>query len=261
MSPPAMNPTPYPDINAVLQLLLTSVRAVLDNYFIGLYLYGSLASGDFDPGHSDIDFLVVTSEELTKNLISDLETMHTSIYESGLDWATKLEGSYVPIDAMRKYNPTGPAVPMTNKDKFLVARQDIDWVINRHILYTSGVVITGPPLQSIIDPVRPEELQEAVLTLIRDRWTPWVHNPDLFLGMGYQPFVVLTMCRALYALEHGTIASKRHSAEWVIAKSDRKWAKLINQAMAWHDGDLPGDIEETRRFISDTIEQAKSFRR
>jgi len=249
-------PTPYQDVNLVLQTLLDNVRVVLGDYFIGMYLYGSLASGEFDPSCSDIDFLVVTSGELPNNLISDLETMHARIYESGLEWATKLEGSYVPIDAMRMYSPTSPACPMINEGKFQVVRHDIDWVINRYILYNSGVVIAGPSLDTLIDPVKPEELRKAVLSLLRDVWTPWLYNPDLFSGTGYQPFVVLMMCRALYTLEHGTVASKQRSAEWVIARSDRKWARLINQATAWHYGEPPGDVQETQEFMRYILKEA-----
>ena len=257
-----MSPTPYYDINLFLQILLDNVRGVLGDYFVGMYLYGSLATGDFDPNKSDIDFLVVTSEKLPKSLISDLKTMHTRIYESGLEWSTRLEAAYIPIDAMRVYSPTGPACPLVNMNKlfnqneFLVARPETNWVINRHVLYTKGVVITGSPLQSIIDPVRPEQLQEAALTYLRDDWEPWTHNPDLFVGEGYQPFVVLTMCRALYTLKHGTVASKLRSAEWVIANLDRKWTKLINQAMTWHYGDPPGDIGQTQEFIRYILKEA-----
>jgi hypothetical protein len=42
------SPTPYPDVNAILNVLLAAVRAILGNQFVGFYLYGSLASGDFD---------------------------------------------------------------------------------------------------------------------------------------------------------------------------------------------------------------------
>jgi hypothetical protein len=249
-------PTPYYDVNLVLRTLLDNAQTILGDYFAGMYLYGSLATGEFDPGRSDIDFLVVTRKKLPDNLISDLKTMHTRIYESGLRWAARLEGSFVPISAMRKYSQTGPVCPMIKQDKFMVARQDIDWVINRHVLYTSGVVIAGPPLRPMIDPVRPEELQQAVLSLLRNAWTPWLRNPDFFLGMGYQPFVVVTMCRALYTLEHGTVASKRHSAEWVMAKSDRKWAQLINRVLAWQYGDSPGDIRQTQEFMRYILKEA-----
>lgn len=251
-----ISPTPYDDINLFLQILLDNVQAVLGDYFTGMYLYGSLASGDFDPGRSDIDPLVVTSEELPENLISDLEFMHKRIYESGSEWAKKMSGAYIPLDAIRKYDPTGPACPLFNRDEFLVARPDIDWVIHRHILYTSGIVIAGPPLQSIIDPVRPEQLREAALVLLRNDWPQWIHNPDFFNGNGYQPFVVLTMCRALYTIKHGNVAPKRQSAEWVIANSDRKWTEVIKQAMAWHYGDPPGDIGQTQEFMRYVLKEA-----
>ena len=244
-----MSLTPYDDINSFLQVFLNNVRAALVEYFIGMYLFGSLATGGFDANRSDIDFLVVTSEKLPKRLISDLKIMHTHMYESGLEWGTKLQGAYIPIDDMRVYSPTGPACPLVNMNEFLVARPESNWVLNRHSLYTSGLVITGPPLQTIIDPVRPEELKEAVLTLLRDNWVSLVHNSDFFLRTEYQPFSVLSMCCFLYILEHGTVASKRHSVEWVLTKSDRKWAKLINQAMKWHYGDPPGDIKQTQEFI------------
>jgi len=255
-----MFPTPYRDVNLVLQTLLENVRAVLGDYFTGMYLYGSLASGEFDPGRSDIDFLVVTSQKLPGNLISDLETMHVRIGDSGLEWAAKLEGSYIPRDAMPAYSPAGPACPMINESKFRVARHDVDWVINRHVLSTSGVVIAGPPLRAMINPVRPDELREAALLLLRDRWAPLLNDPDLFIRPGYQPFVVLTMCRALYTLEHGAVASKRRSAEWLRDKSGSQWADLINQAIVWHDGDPSGDIGQTWQFMQYVLKQAGLLR-
>jgi predicted nucleotidyltransferase len=80
-------PTIYPDVNQVLKILLKNVRVILGDYFVGMYLYGSLASGDFDPGRSDIDFLVVTSKELPGNIVAELKSMHTRLYKSGMEWA------------------------------------------------------------------------------------------------------------------------------------------------------------------------------
>ena len=42
------NPTPYPELNEVLALLVTSTQKVLEDNFIGFYLQGSFAVGDFD---------------------------------------------------------------------------------------------------------------------------------------------------------------------------------------------------------------------
>ena len=49
------DPTAYPDVNAVLAELSASVQTVLGHHFVGMYLYGSLALGDFNPRSSDID--------------------------------------------------------------------------------------------------------------------------------------------------------------------------------------------------------------
>ena len=51
-------------VNATLADLLDRVRGIAGGHLFGMYLYGSLASGDFDPARSDIDFLVVTDGEL-----------------------------------------------------------------------------------------------------------------------------------------------------------------------------------------------------
>ena len=59
-------PTPYnDDANTLLLSMLTEAQTVLRERLVGFYLYGSLSLGDFDPASSDIDFLIVTEEELS----------------------------------------------------------------------------------------------------------------------------------------------------------------------------------------------------
>ena len=76
MSAHLTHPTPYPDVNAVLHELLAGVQAILGDHFVGLYLHGSLAIGDFNPHRSDIDFVVVTAGELPDEMLPALEAMH-----------------------------------------------------------------------------------------------------------------------------------------------------------------------------------------
>ena len=115
-------PTPYPDVNAVLHALLANVQDILGDYFVGLYLYGSLASGDFDPLRSDIDFVVVTTDQLPEELISALEEMHHRLWASGLKWVAKLEGTYIPQPDLRRYDPTAALCPCVNEGRFYLAR-------------------------------------------------------------------------------------------------------------------------------------------
>ncbi len=250
-----MSLTPYDDVNAFVLVLLDRVQSIFGGHFVGLYLFGSLAIGDFDPGRSDIDFLVVTTVVLPDSSISKLKTMHSRLQESSLRWATRLEGAYMPLDAIRTENPDGPRCALVHindvfdKNEFVVVRPESNWVINRHVLRTKGLVAAGPSPRTIIDPVPSAKLKQAVLTMLHNNWTSWLQNIDLLYHPGHQPFAVLTMCRSLYILKYGTVTSKKRSAEWVKKTGRGRWAPLIDCALAWYPGDPPGDVTETQEFI------------
>jgi len=78
MSNQNTHPTPYPEVNTVLNVLLADVQTILGNQFISMYLYGSLADGGFDQD-SDVDFVVVTKEDLPEALFSALQAMHVRV--------------------------------------------------------------------------------------------------------------------------------------------------------------------------------------
>ncbi len=67
-----VHPTPFPDVNSLLDKLLSGVHNILDDTFVGLYLYGSLASGDFDLERSDVNRLVGTRDALSSESYSAL---------------------------------------------------------------------------------------------------------------------------------------------------------------------------------------------
>ncbi len=104
-------PTPYPDVNAFLHQFLSHVRAVLGQDFVGLYLYGSLSLGDFDPASSDIDAVVATAMPLGSEVIEELRGLHARMQASDGDWARRLEVSYMPLTALRRYDPTATRHP------------------------------------------------------------------------------------------------------------------------------------------------------
>jgi predicted nucleotidyltransferase len=260
MPPEVFSPTPYPDVNTVLKLLLKEAQGVLDNYFIGLYLHGSLALGDFNPGSSDIDFCIVTSRELPLKLISELEAAHQRINDSGLAWVDKLEGSYLSKKAVRRYRPEEVPHPHVWNKKFQVTRDESAWAIDRHILREHGVTVAGPPVKPLIDPVSPDELRNVIITGIRDEWVSKLNEPEWLKPPSSQPFVVLTCCRALYTMKFGTIVSKPVSARWAVEALGKQWKGLIETALAWHYGLPHGDIEQTLQFMRYTMEQIGALR-
>ncbi len=242
------------EVQAVLQLLLAEVRAVLGPDFIGLYLYGSLSSGDFNPRSSDIDFLVVTARQLPAERVQALKEMHTRITASGLKWAQKLEGSYIPLDDLRRYDPAHATHPSIGVDwKFGVYPHGHDWIIQRHILRQQGVRLAGPPPQTLIDPISPDEIRQAVRDTLHDWWQGHVIDSRRLQSRDYQAFAVLTMCRALYTLQTGEIVSKPVAAAWAKRTLEPHWAGLIDRALAFEPDDGVDDVAETQEFIRYTL--------
>jgi hypothetical protein len=227
------NPTPYPEVNEVLNLLLSNAQEILGDRFAGMYLYGSLSSGDFNPESSDIDFMIVTAGSLPEEKIAALDAMHQKLWSSGMKWASKLEGSYVPKELIRRHDPDGAPCPAVNEGRFYVAGFGSDGIIQRHIIRECGVVLAGPDPKTLIDPVSPEEIRAAVRGILQEWWFPMLADPSWLANHGseYHAFAILTMCRALYALEHGTIVSKPSAARWAQTHLGERWSQVIERSI------------------------------
>ena len=261
MTTRVITPTPYPYVNEAVQMLLTNIQAVLNDYFVGLYLLGSLASGGFDPGHSDIDFLVVTTKALPKSLFPALEAMHMRIRDSSLEWAKKLEGTYLSRRVIHVFTPSKRKIPYLNEGRFFITEQGMEWIINRYILWENGITVAGPPIKSMIAPISRDELRKAIVDTLLTYWTPKVNERGWLEPPGHQPYIVLTCCRALYTLKHGIIASKSVSAEWALKALDKHWKGLIEHAINWHYGMPGGDIEGTLKMMRYTLKEAKNYQK
>jgi predicted nucleotidyltransferase len=105
-SKPMKLPTPYKELNKVLDELVAGVRKVLVSKFIGAYLQGSFATGWFDQ-HSDVDFVVVINSELSPVETGTLQLLHIQVYDLDSEWAKHLEGSYFPKEILRRGSSRG----------------------------------------------------------------------------------------------------------------------------------------------------------
>jgi hypothetical protein len=93
---PRMNPlTPYPELDAVFKEHAERIQKTLGDSFVGCYLQGSLAIGDFDLS-SDIDFIVVTGRELAASEVEKVQAAHLVTYDQDNRWVKRLEYSFSP---------------------------------------------------------------------------------------------------------------------------------------------------------------------
>jgi hypothetical protein len=250
-----------PEINAIVQELQSGIQAVLREQLVGLYLEGSLAAGGFDAA-SDIDFLAVMEDDITADLFASLQVMHDRIRALDNPWAIQLEGMYSSRADLRHYDPAHAAFPNLERgvgERLKMVHYDETGVIHRWILRQYGVVLLGPPPQTLIDPVTPDDLRQAVRAIL-PRWAEGLLADPSFLQMhDYQCYVVLSVCRILYTVRHGEVVPKVTSANWVKKSLPERWGPLIERA--WIErmaskGQAPlEDIQSTLDFLRYALEQ------
>jgi hypothetical protein len=252
---------------------LQNVQTILGPHFIGMYLEGSLANGAFDQA-SDIDFVVVTHQDITEDLFLALQAMHDRIALLDARWGFELEGSYVGPQGLRRHVPDPqadgpPAYPLYPNiergpgERLKMAPHDESWLVHRAILRERGITLAGPPPPTLVDPVTPTELRQAMLSVL-PRWpAPLLEEPARLGVWGLHTYVVLTLCRMLYTLHHGTVTSKAGAARWAQEALDSQWQPLIEGAWAWRYQPQPTasaeEGEGTIAFIRYALEYSQDF--
>jgi hypothetical protein len=197
----------------------------------------------------------VTQEHLPRDIFDDLKEMHARLRLEPSVWAQKLEGAYLPKVQLRRHDPSHAPIPWLGVDgHFTLETLGSDWILQRWILREKGLVISGPHLRDLIDPVSAEDLREAVRGSLRGWWSPPFPSPERFQSDEYQAYAVLTMCRSLYLLKYGRVASKPEAARWAIKALGEPWRSLIASATAWRPGMGFNRMDETVELIRFTLE-------
>ena len=178
-------PTPHADVNRVLRDLLAQVQPILGTHFVGMYLSGSLALGDFDPQSSDIDMVIVTDVELSGDLFAALHDLHAHFDESRSPWAAKVEAVYIPLEDLRHSAPTPAQYPQIEKGRMLfLDHLESGWIFHCYTLREHGVIVAGPDPHTLINPVDPDAMRRAAATIAEiwleqaqhdPGWLTWLH--------------------------------------------------------------------------------------
>lgn len=237
--------------------LLDGVQRVLGEEAVGVYVHGSLALGAFQPESSDIDFLVATRSELNAAQLTALVQMHAELRSLGYPQAEHMEGSYIPQALLNRYDPHQCWHPALRCDgSFGVDGHGSDWIIQRAIIRERGIPLHGPEPDTLIAPVAADELRQAARSILQEWWAPLLKDASRLGTSEYRAYAVLTMCRCLYTIETGRVASKPAAAKWAIGLYGSAWEALIREALAWRRGTKMSACRETLAFVQLTLDKA-----
>lgn len=258
--------TQCPELDGVLRGHAERLQDALRDSFIGMYLLGSLAIGDFD-GTSDIDFVVVTADEMSDSQVERVQSVHDQTYAQDTRWVKHLEYSLFPLNTLR--HPSSPfskdgRVQDKNRELWYfehgsprIERSDHDnSLVTRWTLREKGVTVVGPEPFSLLDPVTPNALRAE----IQDSLVGWgdelLHDAEPYRNRFFQTFIVLHYCRMLQDLNEGRITSKREGAEWANSNLDPKWTSLIEYC--WNDRQ-DSEIHISQPAVPEIFSEALSF--
>jgi predicted nucleotidyltransferase len=232
---------PYPELREVLGAFADEVSAELGENLVGIYLVGSIASGDFDLD-SDVDFLVVTQTGLTEPNMKSLQDVQIKVHDIDYYPAKHLEGSYISLSDLNDWSLVGKKELYYFDDGSTThefSTHDNQWHV-RWILRERGITLVGRPPREILQPIPLDEMFgeiKGTMLLVRKLFEDEIDRPLSFFNSRFgQPFTVLTCCRMLHTLHTGTVQSKKAGAKWAKEFTDPKWAKLIDQAWNEREG-------------------------
>jgi predicted nucleotidyltransferase len=269
--------TQYPELDGVLHGHAERLQDVLGESFVGMYLLGSLAIGDFD-GTSDIDFVVVTADEMSESQVEQVQSVHDQTYAQDNRWVKHLEYSFFPLNILR--NPSSPfshdgRVQEKNRELWYfdhggprIERSEHDnSLVTRWTLREKGVTVVGPESFSLLEPVSPDALRTEIQDSIVGWGNELLENAEPYKNRFFQAFIVLHYCRMLQDLNEGKITSKREGAEWAKSNLDPKWTSLIEYC--WNDRQdsaihisqpaVPEIFSEVLSFVEYVVALGKDF--
>jgi predicted nucleotidyltransferase len=219
-------------MHPVVQSIQQQLPPLLTHTLVGIYCYGSLVWGDFDPDISDIDLWVVLRQDVDKELFDTLDALHLRLETMYPEWAGRIEIAYISITALETFKTQcSPISVISPGEPFNTKDAGLDWLINWYTIRAQSMVVYGPAAEDIIPAISIEEFRTAVRDQI-DEWVDWVvHTRD---SRPYQAYAMLTMCRALYAVQTGLQTSKIQAAAWAIQHHPTQ-AERITNALRWRE--------------------------
>ena len=232
---------PYPELREVLSLFADGIAAELKENLVGIYMVGSLATGDFDLD-SDVDYLVVTKAELTEADMKPIQDIHIKLHAMDCYPAKHLEGSYISIRDLNDWSVVGKKTLYyfdSGSTMYEQTTHDNQWHV-RWVLRERGITLVGQKPGTLLPEIPKDELIDEIKTSMLQHveiFQAEINSPLAFCNSRFgQSFFVLTFCRMLHTLHTATVQSKKAGITWARQFVDPKWVKIIEQAWEEREG-------------------------
>ncbi|AZN40949.1 nucleotidyltransferase domain-containing protein [Paenibacillus albus] len=204
-----------------------------------IYLYGSVALGDYIDGTSDIDFVVIVSESPTEEDIKAISDAHTETEREYPE--VDIMGMYLLAqDLGQPYCADRPSLNFYNKqvhtNGFGADWNPITWWILKH----RGIRVAGAE-QSMNYEIDTQSLSRYVIENMNSYWLGWIERLEQFIATKGSfstgqldeavDWCALGMLRQLYTVSEQGVKSKVQAGEYGLTVIPEKWHSIIQEAI------------------------------
>jgi predicted nucleotidyltransferase len=221
------------EIKNYLDKILTVFKDELKDNLVGVYVHGSLAMGCFNPERSDVDLLVICENEVSTSTKKSIIQKLLTITKGNRN---QLEMSIVLKRYVKEFvHPTPFELhyfhPEYLKDEDFICGgdgfADPDLAGHFTVTYHRGIKLMGPEIKDLFAPVDQEFYLDSIFNDIQDAPSEITGNPVYF---------TLNLCRVLYFLKEGKVASKREGGEWGILNVPPAYQDIVKQCLDIYNG-------------------------
>ena len=254
MSPALENP------HETLAELATAIVSELSDDLLGLHLFGSLATGDFVEGRSDLDLIAVVASAVDDRGLSELRMMHQEFEALRPAWRDRIEVLYLSRDVLATFagEPRGRVARISPGEPlhFRELDGDFGWLLDWHAVLGANRSLHGPPASELGPDVPPERLRLAVVAQMKE-----LHETVRDRTVAYVParqgYIAATVCRGLYSLATGEQTSKEKAIAWV-AERRPEIADYLWSAYGAYRADVREPHERLVRFVESALSEVEN---
>jgi streptomycin 3"-adenylyltransferase len=228
------------DIRSFLLRLTSACRKRIGANFRASYLHGSLAMGSFRRATSDLDILLVMEGRLQPGLRADLSALLLELSDQR-PLRGDIEVSIVQAFHLKPFvHPTPYEFHYSASVRRAIAsgtwdtsdeRLDRDLAAHGQVLRARGIVLAGPPIETVIGSVPRDAYVDALLYDLASI----LDGSSLADSPVYG---ILNCCRVLAVLGGGrlNVMNKEEGGVWGLAHLPRRHRILVGQALECQRG-------------------------
>jgi predicted nucleotidyltransferase len=217
-------------VREFLSEMLSCIHSILQDILVGIYLYGSLAMGCFNPKSSDIDLIIVVRKRLSK-------VQRKKVTEYLKEVCSK--SRRIELSILRENVIQNPQYPTTVDLHFeywgeiFENKKDKEILSNLYTARKRGFRIYGKPIRKVFSKIPPQYHLRSVIEDLKCT-RKYLHESSEHIGYDPAVYWVLGSCRILAFIREEKVLSKLEGGQWGLANLPKQYNDLIKHALCYY---------------------------